>query len=71
MNYKVINLEHKFGLFKEQWKPKVIAEMNDYPFKIVKIEAEKEVKLMLIEPRGVHNMGHENSDITVQNDVWI
>jgi mannose-6-phosphate isomerase-like protein (cupin superfamily) len=121
MDYTAINLETKFRLFNEQWKPKVIAEMNDYQFKIVKIEgdfiwhdhpetdetffvlegklridfdegqvhlsagemfivpkgvkhkpyAEKEVKLMLIEPRGVLNTGHEGSDITAENDVWI
>jgi mannose-6-phosphate isomerase-like protein (cupin superfamily) len=121
MSYQAINLEHKFSLFNEQWKPKVIAEMNDYQFKIVKLEgdfiwhehpetdetflvmdgtlridfedghvhisegelfvvpkgvrhkpyAKKEVKLVLIEPRGVLNTGHEDSDITAENDVWI
>ena len=33
--------------------------------------AENEVKLMLIEPRGVVNTGNEQSDITAENDVWI
>ena len=28
-----INFQQKFGLFAEQWQPKVIAEMNDYQFK--------------------------------------
>ena len=36
----VINLQEKFGLFSEQWKPKVIAEMNDYQFKLVKLKGE-------------------------------
>lgn len=40
MKYKSINLEQKFLLFSEQWKPKVIAEMNDYQFKIVKLEGD-------------------------------
>lgn len=121
MNDKAINLEQKLSLFNEQWQPKVIAEMNDYQFKLVKLEgdfiwhdhqdtdetfiviegklqidfrdgevhlsagemfvipkgvehkpfAEKEVKVMLIEPRGVLNTGHESSDITAENDVWI
>jgi mannose-6-phosphate isomerase-like protein (cupin superfamily) len=35
-----INLQEKFGLFSEQWKPKVIAEMNDYQFKLVKLEGD-------------------------------
>lgn len=27
-------------LFEEQWSPKVIAEMNDYQFKVVRLEGE-------------------------------
>ena len=122
MTYQSINFENKLSLFSEQWTPKVIAEMNDYQFKIVKIEgdfvwhshadtdetfivlegdlridlrdghvslsagemyvvpkgvehkpyAEKEVKMLLIEPRGVLNTGDEEaSEITATNDVWI
>jgi mannose-6-phosphate isomerase-like protein (cupin superfamily) len=33
--------------------------------------ADKEVKLLLIEPRGVLNTGHEGGDRTADNDVWI
>jgi len=40
MNYEPINIEKKFGLFREQWQPKVIAEMNDYQFKIVKLQGD-------------------------------
>jgi mannose-6-phosphate isomerase-like protein (cupin superfamily) len=121
MSYEAINLARKFSLFDEQWKPKVVAEMNDYQFKVVKLEgdfvwhdhkdtdetfivvegklriefrdgavdlsagemfvvpkgvehkpfAEHEVKLLLIEPRGVRNTGHEGGDRTAPNDVWI
>ena len=121
MAYEAINLAKKFGLFHEQWQPKVIAEMNDYQFKIVKLEgdfiwhhhkdtdetfivlegvlridfrdgavrisagemfvvpkgiehkpyAEREVKLMLIEPCGVPNTGEEGGERTAQHDVWI
>ena len=121
MNYKSINLQQKLGLFSEQWTPKVIAEMNDYQFKIVKLQgdfiwhqhkdtdetfivmegslridfrdgevhiaagemyvvpkgvehkpyAEHEVKLLLIEPRGVLNTGDEVGARTARNDVWI
>jgi mannose-6-phosphate isomerase-like protein (cupin superfamily) len=121
MTYKAINFQEKFGLFQEQWAPKVIAEMNDYQFKVVKLKgdfvwhdhpetdetflvidgnlridfpdgavniragemfivpkgarhkpcAESEVKLLLIEPRGIMNTGHEGGDRTAQNDVWI
>jgi mannose-6-phosphate isomerase-like protein (cupin superfamily) len=121
MSYSSINLKQKFGLFTEHWQPKVIAEMNDYQFKVVKLQgdfiwhhhndtdetfiviegelridfrdgavhigpgemfivpkgvehkpyAEHEAKLMLIEPRGVLNTGHEGGERTAQNDVWI
>jgi len=40
MTYQAINLAQKLGLFTEQWQPKVIAEMNDYQFKIVKLEGD-------------------------------
>ncbi|WP_460145396.1 cupin domain-containing protein [Pseudomonas sp. S2_A02] len=116
-----INFAEKFALFSEQWAPKVIAEMNDYQFKVVKIEgdfvwhshadtdetfiilegelridlregtvvvrqgemyvvpkgvehkpyAEREVKMLLIEPRGVLNTGDQEGERTAINDVWI
>ena len=35
-----INLNSKFDKFHEHWSPKIIAEMNDYQFKLVKIKNE-------------------------------
>ena len=35
-----INFKQKFTVFEEQWSPKVIAEMNDYQFKVVRLEGE-------------------------------
>jgi hypothetical protein len=29
------------------------------------------VKVLLIEPRGVLNTGHESSERTAQNDQWV
>src|SRR6516164_3671632 len=40
MKYQSINFQEKFALFTEQWAPKVIAEMNDYQFKIVKLKGD-------------------------------
>lgn len=40
MNYKSINFKNKFSLFQDKWKPKVIAELNDYQFKIAKLEGD-------------------------------
>jgi mannose-6-phosphate isomerase-like protein (cupin superfamily) len=121
MKYEAINLGRKFQLFDDQWQPKVIAQMNDYQFKVVKLQgdfiwhqhqetdetfivldgvlridlrdgavrigagemfvvpkgvehkpyAEHEVKLLLIEPRGVLNTGDAGGDRTAANDVWI
>lgn len=39
-SYKAINFAEKLGKFDSLWSPKVIAEMNDYQFKIVKLEGE-------------------------------
>ncbi len=33
-----INFRTKFKLFSEYWSPKVVAEMNDYQFKLVKVK---------------------------------
>ena len=35
-----VNFQAKLNLFSEHWSPKVIAEMNDYQFKLVKIQGE-------------------------------
>ncbi|WP_299004352.1 cupin domain-containing protein [uncultured Shewanella sp.] len=37
---KAINFEEKLSLFSDYWSPKVIAEMNQYQFKLVKIKGE-------------------------------
>ena len=119
--YKPVNFHDKLGLIVERWQPKVVAEMNDYQFKLVKLEgdfvwhehkdtdetfivldgelridfrdgavtvaagemfvvpkgvehkpyAEREVKMLLVEPRGVPNTGDAGGERTAQNDVWI
>ena len=124
---QTIDLVGKIALIEGHWQPRVVAEMNDYQFKVVKIEgdfewhrhadtdetfvvldgelridyragpsgdgsivlragqmavvpkgvehkpyAEKEVKLLLIEPRGVVNTGDGTAGArTVENDQWI
>lgn len=40
MDQHPINFSKKFDLFSEQWSPKIIAQMNDYHFKIAKIQGE-------------------------------
>lgn len=116
-----INFLEKFSKFEDQWSPKVIAEMNDYQFKLVKIKgdfvthnhedtdevfiviegsmkihyedrvielktgemvvvkkgekhrpyAEKECKIMLVEPIGTVNTGDAGGDLTAPDNDWI
>ena len=35
-----ITFAEKFDCFAEQWSPKVVAEMNDYQFKLVRLEGD-------------------------------
>jgi mannose-6-phosphate isomerase-like protein (cupin superfamily) len=35
-----INLDERFSRFDEQWAPKVIARLNDYEVKLVKLQGE-------------------------------
>ena len=37
---KKINLSEKLSEFTDHWSPKIIAEMNNYQFKLVKIEGD-------------------------------
>ena len=40
MKYQSVNLQDKFSKFSEHWSPKVIAQMNDYHFKLAKVQGE-------------------------------
>src|SRR5262245_44317498 len=35
-----INLREKLAQFSEHWSPRVVAELNDYQFKVVKLQGE-------------------------------
>ena len=119
--YRAIDLAAKAGMIDAQWSPRVVAELNDYQLKVVRIQgdfiwhdhpetdeaflvlegelridfrdgsvtlrpgelfvvpkglehkpfAEREVKMLLIEPRGTLNTGHAGGERTAQNDLWI
>ncbi len=118
---KKINFKNKFSKFDELWEPKVIAKLNDYEFKLVKIKndfiwhhheetdeafiviegsmnieletetitlhqgemvvvpkgikhrpfAEKEAKIMIVEPKNVRNTGDALDELTAPNDEWV
>jgi mannose-6-phosphate isomerase-like protein (cupin superfamily) len=40
MSYTAINISNKFKKIDEHWSPKVIAGMNDYQFKLAKVQGE-------------------------------
>ena len=40
MKYTSINLEEKLSTFSDRWAPKIIAQMNNYHFKLVKFQGE-------------------------------
>jgi mannose-6-phosphate isomerase-like protein (cupin superfamily) len=121
MKYESINFQTKLGKFNDHWTPRVIAQMNDYQFKLAKVEgdfvwhdhpdtdetfivlegelridfrdgnvtlkkgemyvipkgvehkpfAEKEAKILLIEPLGVVNTGDAGGELTAQMNDWI
>jgi len=39
-SYQAINFQDKLSRFTDHWTPKVVAQMNDYQLKLVKIQGE-------------------------------
>jgi mannose-6-phosphate isomerase-like protein (cupin superfamily) len=40
MEYSSINFKEKLNKFSEHWSPKIVAQMNDYHFKLVKFQGD-------------------------------
>ncbi|WP_456274557.1 cupin domain-containing protein [Bacillus sp. AK031] len=40
MRYEPLNLKEKLTKFNDHWSPRVITEMNDYQFKLVKVQGD-------------------------------
>lgn len=40
MDYSPVDVAEKLSLFSEQWSPKVVARLNDYEVKVVKLQGE-------------------------------
>ena len=40
MEFKPINLQEKLSKFSDHWSPKIVAQMNDYHFKLVKFQGD-------------------------------
>lgn len=121
MEYEPINIQEKLSKFSDHWSPKIIAQMNEYHFKLVKFQgdfvwhkhvatdevfivldgemsiefrngkvdlkagemfvvpkgvehkpqAEKECRIMLVEPAGTINTGDASGDLTAKDNIWI
>ena len=121
MEYKPFNIKEKLSKFSDLWSPKIIAQMNDYHFKLVKFQgdfvwhrhrdtdevfivldgemsvefrdgkvdlkagemfvvpkgvehkpqAQKECRIMLVEPVGTINTGDAGGDLTAKDNIWI
>jgi len=121
LSYSAINFNDKLARFSEHWSPKIIARMNDYHFKVVKIQgdfvwhshagtdevfvvldgemriefrdgkvdlragemfvvpkgvehkpfAERECRILLVEPGGTINTGDAGGELTAEDDAWI
>ena len=69
---KSVNFAEKFGLFDDQWSPRVIAEMNDYQFKLVRIEGEfvwhrhEDTDETFIVIKGAFDMHYRNRVVPLQ-----
>ena len=121
MAYTAVNLSDKLARFADHWSPRIIAQMNDYHFKLVKIQgefvwhshadtdevfivlagamtihfrdgavalragemfvvprgvehkpsAERECRIMLVEPAGTINTGDLGGERTAADGVWV
>ena len=40
MDFKPINIQEKLAKFSDHWSPKIISQMNDYHFKLVKFQGD-------------------------------
>jgi mannose-6-phosphate isomerase-like protein (cupin superfamily) len=40
MKYQPINFKEKLSLFSEQWSPRIVAQLNDYHFKLARVQGE-------------------------------
>ena len=73
-----INLKEKLSKFSEHWTPKIIAEMNDYQFKLVKIKGDfvwhdhKDTDEVFIVLEGKMTIEFENEAVELnEGDMYV
>jgi mannose-6-phosphate isomerase-like protein (cupin superfamily) len=71
MLLEVINLEEKFARFSERWSPKILARLNDYEVKAVKLQGEfvwhrhDETDELFLVTRGSLIIRFRDRDVTI------
>jgi len=72
MSHDAINLVAKLAKFSEHWSPRVVAEMNDYQIKLVKLQGEfvwhdhKETDEVFLVLKGEMQIGFRDRDVTLR-----
>ena len=72
MKTKAINFADKLTMFTEHWSPRVIAEMNDYQFKLVKLKGEfvwhdhKDTDEVFLVIKGSMQIGFRDREVSVK-----
>lgn len=72
MQYNSINFLDKLTLFSEHWSPKIVAQMNDYHFKLAKVQGEfvwhahPETDEVFIVVRGQLEIQFRDGSVTLQ-----
>jgi len=72
MASEVINFAQKLAKFSERWSPRVVAEMNDYQFKLVKLQGEfvwhdhKDTDEVFLVLNGEMEIGFRDRTVTLQ-----
>ena len=72
-----INFTEKFSKFSEHWSPKIIAQMNDYHFKLVKFQGEfvwhdhRDTDEVFIVLDGEMIIHFQNDDVSVKKGEMI
>jgi mannose-6-phosphate isomerase-like protein (cupin superfamily) len=67
-----INLTEKLARFTEHWSPRVVAEMNDYQFKLVKLQGEfvwhdhSDTDEVFLVVKGEMQIGFRDGNVTVR-----
>ena len=72
MKTDAINLAEKLAKFSGHWSPRVVAEMNDYQFKLVKLQGEfvwhqhEETDEVFLVVKGEMEIGFRDRDVILR-----